>query len=154
MVYESKYKWRQGTGHGVDANVAGQVCAELEKKGLLNAPELVRVSTPEDAPLHKCFLWDDQKAATLYREDQARHIIRDIEIVTTPSEPPKRVFYNIRAEEPGYQHIDVIMKNEDKRQLLLEQAKSDMKFFRVKYNKLEELAKVFAAMEEFTEENT
>ena len=151
MVYESKYKWRQGTGHGVDANVAGQVCAELEKKGLLNAPELVRVSQPEDAPLHKAFEWNDETAAEKYREDQARQIIRCIEVVKEdiPDKPSSRVFYNLRADKTAsYENVNAIMRNEDKRELLLDQAKSDMKFFKTKYSELNELSKVFDSMDE------
>ena len=62
------YKWDKGSRFSVSAQVAGEVCEELEKKGELTAKNLVDVSRPEDAPLHKCFNWNDEEAMWFLQE--------------------------------------------------------------------------------------
>lgn len=150
------YVWKAGSRHNVDANVAGEVCASLEQKGMLSAHNLVEVSRAEDAPLHSCFEWNDTKAAESYREWQARILIRHIEVLEEEDDleegesalPRMPVFVNLRTEEHEYEHIRTVLHDEDKRETLLARAKTDMVAFRTKYQTLKELAKVFAAMDE------
>lgn len=100
-----------------------------------------------DAPLHNEFEWNDSVAAEAYRETQARHIINCIEIVREEKEPV-RAFFSISRAEPEYRHIDAIMKEEDKRQALLNMALAELLSFKKKYAQLEELAAVFTAIDE------
>lgn len=59
-----------------DAQVAGEVCEELEREGRLTPENLVEVSKDENAPLHNEFEWNDATAAKKYRRSQAQFIIK------------------------------------------------------------------------------
>lgn len=158
---EMAYRWGDhSNAHKVSADVAGRVMEELADGPGLTAQNLVNVSRPEDAPLHPCFEWNDSLAAERYREWQARKIIGTIEIVreemTTDPEKPVtvRAFHALRTEETaGYEHIEVILSDEEKSERLMELAKRDMGIFKEKYNGLKKLSKVFRAMDETMEDN-
>ena len=148
------YRWGQ-RAYSVPADVAGRVMEDLENGPGLTAKNLVDVSRPEDAPLHSVFEWNDSTAAELYRENQARRLIASIEIVRedVPEVKEKpvmiRAFHALRTEETeGYEHIQHIMSDEEKRNRLLELAKRDMNIFKEKYKELKELSKVFESMDE------
>lgn len=142
------YRWKSGARSPVSAQVAGEVCAELERDGNLTPPALVDASRPEDAPLHAAFEWDDAIAAERYRETQARYIIRSVEVVTHGSKEPVRAFVSVTTgrSEP-YTTIEHIMARSDSRALLLEQAHRELNVFRRKYGQLSELAEVFEAID-------
>lgn len=143
------YKWKDGFRANVKAEVAGAVCSDLERRGELTAENLVNVSRPVDAPLHKFFEWNDPKAAELYRNQQARTLIRSIEVYTDESKTQARtVFFNIKCMGNTYETVKTIFSVPDKKAALLAQAKKEMMSFRDKYNELNELAKVMAAIEE------
>lgn len=135
------YKWAAGKRVPVSAQIAGEVCEGLEKEGRLNAAELVIVSEPEDAPLHRCFEWNDERAACKWREQQARNIINGLVVVREDAEPVRR-FFNLESSENNYISIDLILQSPDKTQELLQQALAELQSFRRKYQNLAELAGV------------
>lgn len=141
------YKFKTGARIKTDAQIAGAELERLEAEGNLTAKALVDASRPEDAPLHKEFEWNDSKAAEAYREQQARHIINSIEIVQEEKEPV-RAFFNIQRAEPQYHHVTAIMREADSRQALLDAAFAELNACKRKYRGLQELAAVFAALEE------
>ena len=143
------YKFKSGSHIKADPQLAGAMLERLEAENNLTAKALVDANRAEDAPLHNEFEWNDSIAAEAYRETQARHIINCIEIVREEKEPV-RAFFSISRAEPEYRHIDAIMKEEDKRQALLKLALSELLAFKKKYAQLEELAAVFAAIDEVT----
>lgn len=141
------YTFRKGFAHKVDANVAGAVCDELEKKGRLTAEELVNVSRPEDAPLHGEFEWDDAVAGENWRRQQARCIINSLVVVAPETNKEVRKFFNIVAADRKYESVETIMQNVDKRDALLRDAMRDLSALRKKYACLTELSKVFDAID-------
>lgn len=140
------YKWAKGTRHKVDPNVAGAVCEELERDGILNAKNLVDISRPESAPLHDEFDWNDASAAEKFREHQARNIINALVVQTESTQTEVRNFFIVQ-KEAGYQSVDILMEKEDTRLKLLEQALRELEWFERKYSRLNELGGVFAAIE-------
>lgn len=141
------YKWKEGSRHKVSAQIAGEVCAELEGRGELSAQNLVEVSRPEDAPLHDEFEWDNDVAAELWRTKQARLLIAHIAIkAETPA--PVRAFFNIEVKSPVYESLNTIVRNEDKYAALLQTALRELESFQRKYSMLAELDKVMQAIEE------
>lgn len=148
------YEWVTGSKHKVSAQIAGEVCAELESKGRLTAKDLVEVSRPEDAPLHSEFEWNDAEAAEKYREDQARCVIRSIKLVMDEepkngaNEPNVRAFFTLKRDQPEYESIQVILSDEEKYNDLMRVAIRELMSFERKYNKIKELTKVFDAINE------
>jgi hypothetical protein len=63
---------------GINAQTAGEELARIaQDRGELKAPDVVDEARPQDALLHPAFEWNDQIAAELHRQDQARYLIRD-----------------------------------------------------------------------------
>lgn len=145
------YKWRAGTRARVSAQVAGEICEQMSANGELTPKALVEASRPEDAPLHKAFEWDDAKAAEAYRETQAAYIIRHIEVERKDIAEPVRAFLTIPPTEEDaphcYQSTEVILRDKDSREALLELAKRELAAFARKYQQLAELAGVIAEAE-------
>ena len=143
------YQWKTGSRHKVSAAVAAEVMDRLAEEDRLNAQELVEESRPEDAPLHSEFEWDDSIAAEKYREEQAGALIRHlvVRIEANDQEYPTRQYFMIQPEAKIYEPIQVILKDEDKTDLLLEQAKRELRAFKAKYACLKELAEVIKAID-------
>lgn len=141
--------------------------------GLLDPAKVVDYARNPDTALHSRFEWNDSKAAEDYRLWQARQIIR-LELVVIRQDSsmgPARVVVNLNereeqdvtvrafvslgqdrfseeSEPKGYRSIHDVLADEELRELLLQEARRDMKVFQKKYKTLNELAKVFSAMEE------
>ena len=78
------YQFRAGYSlQGVTPQVVGDTLQRIEKQnGVVTPASVVKIAEPKNAPLHPCFEWDDTKAAEKFRLDQARLIIRSVEVVT------------------------------------------------------------------------
>jgi hypothetical protein len=75
---------------GVDAQTAGEELDRIRQEhGMLEPGIVVDESRPDEAPLHPAFEWCDPKAAELYREHQASHLIKQVRVIVPP-----------RSEEP------------------------------------------------------
>lgn len=145
------YKWKNFS-YKTSANVAGEVCEELDRTVGLTPENLVEASRPECAPLHGEFEWDDAIAAEEYRRTQARHIICNLSIVIDEQKSePIRAFFSLqngfRKNNGTYEGTITIMSNEEKRQKLLDNAKRELGAFKKKYELLTELSEVFAAID-------
>lgn len=104
-----------------------------------------------DSELHKCFTWDDGKAAEKYRLWEARQVVCHLKItyVGDDSEKvyvPVRVF--LRNETTGgYKKTEVMVRDMDEHQKLLSLAKAELYAFSRKYRVLAELERVFEAID-------
>ena len=152
------YRFKNGAHvKGVSAQVAGETCAQLESEGKLTPHDLVEVSRPEDAPMHKAFEWNDAVAAERYRETQASYIIRSIVVKPETTTEPVRKFISITKpisedvdeDEPKqtYRAIETVVSDESLRAQMLANAFAELAAFRRKYVTLSELADVFAAID-------
>ena len=144
------YKWKSGARAPVSAQVAGEVCEQMSSNGELTPKALVDASRPEDAPLHKAFEWDDEKAAEAYRETQAAYIIRHIEVKREDMEEPVRAFFTaptMSTTPCQYHSVEAILHDADGRDALLDSARRELEAFTRKYRQLAELADVIAAAE-------
>lgn len=143
------YQWKTGSRHKVSAAVAAEVMDRLAEEERLNPAELVEESRPEDAPLHSEFEWDDSVAAEKYRETQAGELIRHlvVRIEANDQEYPTRQYFMVQPEAKIYEPIQVILKDEDKTAMLLDQAKRELQAFKAKYAGLKELAEVIRAID-------
>jgi thioredoxin reductase len=131
------------------AQIAGEVCQQLEMTGGLTPKRLLEASRDENTPLHEEFEWDDAIAAESYREQQAAYIIRNIVIQTTSEEKkPVRAFFNVANDDAReYRSLDVIINTPTLRDRLFESAKNEMQSFKDKYESLCELTPVFSAID-------
>lgn len=142
-----KYQFKKGAHIRVNADVAGQVCEQLEQTVGLTAKNLVDASRNKDAPLHSAFEWRDDIAAEAYREQQARHIINCLCLRReNGEEQPVRMFF--KTTDVVYESLPVILKNEDKHATLLRNALRELSWFKQKYQQLTELQPLFEVIEQ------
>jgi hypothetical protein len=151
-------QWKTGSKFSGSAEGAHKELEKIRKRqGNLTPSAVVEKARSKSSPLHRHFEWDDVKAAEIQRNERARSMIRSIEIIhveapsapvraystTTvptqgPKEKPKRVYTS--TEEAL---ADPVQRDE-----ILGQAIRDAIAFRRKYAALQELSKVFSAMDD------
>lgn len=147
------YRWKDGARFGVDAQKAG---TELERirvrhNGRLEPEWVVHAAKSERNPLHPLFEWDDTVAAQNWRVDQARGVIRSVEVVVEQAEEstPIRAFVSvIRGNDRSYTSVEHAMSDPALRQQVLRAALKELEAWRSRYAELVELANVFAAIDE------
>lgn len=131
------------------------ILAELEvirheHEGLLRAEDVVAFARDEGTVLHTKFTWDDTVAAERFRLMQARQVIR-VHIKIYPREKQRvRAYVSMledRRKGGGYRSTDEVMHVQQLRDQLVYQAHREMQAFIKRYEHLEELAGVIAAME-------
>lgn len=99
---------------GVDAETAGKELARLSNRGSLTPAAVVAASKPEDAPLHDAFEWDDAKAASEHRLNQARGLIRAVCVVYEAEEEPRPVYVHVTTEESAtYEPLRAVVRRPD-----------------------------------------
>lgn len=144
------YRWDGHAGRGVSAQVVGERLEQLSAAhgNRLTARVVVDDARPADSPLHRCFEWDDLRAAELYREDQARDVIRSVRVVVEPIDGAERtvtrMFVNVIDQRGGeasqaYVPSAVVRSDEDLRREVLLAARRDFLSWRARYQEIAEL---------------
>ena len=109
----NKYAWRlKSLAKGIDANEAVNELERIENVyGKLTAENILSESRNANAILHDLFNWDDEHAAELYRLNQARTILNNIQVRTITSGAPKLIsvyeVVNLGAERT-YKNIEAM----------------------------------------------
>ena len=140
-----KFAYKVGAVIPVSADVAGNMCKQLERTVGLTAQNLLDANRAEDAPLHSAFEWNDVKAAESYRLNQAAYIIRSLVTVEDEKSAPVRAFFTV--ERKIYESIDEILADRSKTEDLLKIALRELKAFKAKYSQLIALSGVFDAID-------
>ena len=100
------YQWRDSYRkfYPIDPEQAGQALAEIESQdGQLTAQSVVDAARPKRAPLHDAFEWDNTVAADEWRREQARSIIKSIQIVVVEEEGEEQpevrpIYFNVQMD--------------------------------------------------------
>ncbi len=152
-----KYTFREGHRQPVAAQVVGETLAAIgQQEGGVTAENVVEHSRPEKAPLHPCFEWNDPTAANLYREHQARGVIRSVDVVieSKGSESvPVIGWVNVRTDDGKvYLPSDEIAASPDLVAQVIRDARRGLAGWVRRHRHLSELAPVVAAIEPFLTE--
>lgn len=113
--------------------------------GLLVPEEVVREAEKPSSPLHPWFDWDDGEAAKKWRLEQARCLIRDVEVTFTddPAEKsvPKYVSLMSDRQRPGggYRETSRVLSSKELRKELEETAKKELAAWMARYRMLTDL---------------
>jgi len=138
--------------------------AELEKirkrDGNITPSAIVAKAKSKSSAMHRHFEWDDDKAANQHRLEQARLVARSIQIIhiESPNAPAQAYSIITIAQKNGepktrkvYQSTEEALKDPVMRDEILGNAIREAISYRRKYAALQELSKVFHAMDEFME---
>lgn len=98
-----KYVFRKGSQAKGDPQVVAEELERISKQhGNLVPSIVVEEARPKDAPLHPQFEWRNSAAAQLYREYQARNLIRSVRVIvdeTQEAESSLPVYVHVRSGE-------------------------------------------------------
>ena len=122
-----------------------------DNDGLLTPEKIVEAARNVKTELHSHFEWDNSIAATQYRIQQARELLRvTVEYVHDGKGKriPQRVFVSLSDDrkEGGYRSSVDVFNNKEYRAQLLRDALEDLETFKRKYFELKELAEIFDAI--------
>jgi len=109
------YKWKlAGLGKGVDVALVVEELTRLQEVNRILTPEVVvRAAEDNNSILHKLFEWDENKAASNWRLQQARTILNNIEVtIITDGEPREIAVFEVTTRSEGYKSVDTFT-NED-----------------------------------------
>jgi hypothetical protein len=138
-----RYVFREPTifhnNKDADPNVIGN---ELERirsgsGGRLTPPAVVEEARNRRNPLHRYFEWNDKTAAEAYRLDQARTLIRIIQVEDTDSDkPPRRAFVSVNDDGKAYRGINEVLNSQTLQLAVLVAAERELRAFEARYNEL------------------
>ena len=114
--------------------------------------DVVSAARKKTSPLHDWFQWDDGEAAHQYRLIQARNLLRVYVKVEDVENEPVQAFVSLTTdrvkEGGGYRAMAEVMSDDALREQLLRDAFVQLGNMRKKYQHLQQLAKVWQAVEE------
>ena len=138
--------------HKGDAQKCYDECQTLQE---ITPENVLDKAKNEQTELHKCFEWDDTVAGEKYRLIQARDIIRHFVIVTPEEnedeEPIKVRSYQVTTKTNVYEPTRVFLQKPDEYKALLERAKTELGYFKRRYQTLVELEEVFESIDRLLE---
>ena len=121
-----------------------------QNDGMLRPEDVVDFAKNPTTALHGCFTWDDTEAARAWRLQQARQVVRVMVAVLPGGDPLKyRAYVSLKEDRYnnlGYRAMVDVMSDGRLREIMLVEAMAEMQVFMAKYENLNELAAIFAAM--------
>jgi hypothetical protein len=156
------YAWKYSVKADVQ-KVGSELETLYEEHGKLTPVLIVDDARNPDRETHQLIEWDETEAATKYRLEQARYIMRNIIVVrtepATATEDEKiirfRAFENVDVEEGRYfMPMQTALQRDDTRSYMLQQAMRALSSFRRKYGMIQELSTVIDAIDRTEKEFT
>lgn len=133
-------------GDKADAQKIGEALAIITERsgGHLVPNAVVKAAKDPKSPLHHHFEWKDTIAAEKYRLDQARALIRCVNIVDTRTESGViRAFVSIRDKGGvSYRTMDEVLNSADLQAKVLAAAERDLLAFENRYKALEDVCEL------------
>lgn len=133
--------------------------------GSIVVTQVVDDAKHEDSPLHEFFEWNDQRAAERYRLNQARYILRSIEVMIKAEDGQEntvRAFHHVTVDDSftsarnKAEHVVVTiqraMSEEDLRKQIIEEALRQLQAWQRKYRQYKELGAIIKAIDEIVGE--
>jgi hypothetical protein len=148
------YQWKQGSRVEADAQLVGD---ELERirvhqNGRLESEDVVREARDDASPLHPIFDWDNEIAGEKWRIEQAKYLIRSIDVVIERSDEeavPIRAFVSVkRDEDRSYTSTVDALADPVLRAQVVEQAFRELEAWRKRHAELIEFARIFAEIDQ------
>ncbi len=130
---------------------AEAVYSEITALGDSFSPEqIVEAARDEKSELHKCFTWDDTKAADNWRKHQARILVTQLVVrtETTDKEPVAVRVIVTTSTRNEYKPVVKLIEVEQDYADLLARAINELKAFQQKYKTVTELREIFEAIDE------
>lgn len=125
--------------------------AHGEESGRLRAEAIVERAKSRTSVLHPCFTWEDTKAASLWRLEEARGLIRSYSVVIDQQPPLTTRAYvslkSVRASGGGYTPIQHILSDRELYEEMKQNALEELSDMERRYGHIADLQAVFRAAE-------
>lgn len=127
----------------------------LAKRQCIKPAFVVDEARPAGSPLHPFFTWNNSRAGELWREEQARHLIRSVRIIhpLTP-DIAVRKYVNVFARDDedrfdgnAYLHAREVAETPDYKKQTLDYALEEIRAWRTKYAGFKEFFSIYAEIE-------
>ena len=123
-----------------DVDALGQTLERLKLAGPLTAERVLDEASDRSSPLYKYFEWDNDKAAHQYRLEQARRLIRSIEVVIEDKKGkqiPMKAYYNVADAEGqrSYEPMSFVFETPDLADQVIEQAQVQLEAWKARFAK-------------------
>lgn len=145
------YDWTPGSRYPIGAQIAAERLNQIKRdRGVLTPRTVLDDARNGNSPLHKCFEWDDAKAADAYRMGEARSLIGAIVIAKIDDKViPKetRAFLHTMIDGPRYEGAEIALVRADMRAEALAKARAEIKAWRSRYAAYSEFAQVHSAID-------
>lgn len=118
--------------------------------GVVSPKAVVDFARNRRSALHSWFEWNDSAAAEKFRLHQARLLINVLVTVVPGTQISTQAYVSLaedRHEDGGYRAIVDVLSDEHLRGRLLAMALAELKAFRSKYRRLNELSDVFTSID-------
>lgn len=158
------YEWGPKS-FSVPAHIVGETVrriTESDPDGKCTPQQLVEIARDESCLLHKLFTWNDDVAAENWRSHEARHVLNSLRVrVITPEKKEVYVpaFISGGHSEAnkeygsGYRPIGAVLSSDQLLQEELDTALSRLRAMQSRYAALKELAPVWRAVEQVSQED-
>lgn len=125
------------------------------KRKCLKPSYVVDEARPEKSPLHQFFTWDNGEAGELWREEQARQLIRSVRVVRFDDKPSQlRKYVSVRAnpdedrfDGTAYLAIEDVRENDEYKKQALDDALTELRGWRKRYDGFKEFFSVYAEID-------
>lgn len=147
------YVWKPGSKAKVDAQVAGEELERIRtwRNGRLDPQDVIEASRDPGAPLHPAFEWDDAKAAVEHRREQAKYLIRSVEVVIdrgAAEASPIRAFVSVeRDADRSYTSTFHALADPELRRQVVASAWRELEAWQKRHAELVEFAGIFAQID-------
>lgn len=158
MQFKPRFKYDGQGVTGIPAQVVGERLEEIAaaNEGLISPQAVVDDARQKASPLHGAFEWNVRKAAEAHWISRAQQIIRCVVRVKDeahdPEDAPKiiQAYVAVGTKESGSRYMASVraFSNVETRELVLTREIAQLKGWRRRNEHLEELANVFAAIDE------
>lgn len=155
------YGWRPGSRVNLDAQKVGEAIARLQKaRNEPLAPEdVVDAARSPKSVMHAHFEWDDTKAATAYRTEQARELVRSLTVEVAHSNiEPRFVRAHVNVQDDsgsrGYVDVHTAMSSHELRRQVIARAWTELEAWRQRHAELTELGRIFTMIDQGLPEPT
>jgi len=151
-------KWKKGARVKVDADIAYREFEKIRAKhGELNNKVVVEEVKKTRNPLHHEWEWDVKKAAQQSWENRASELLRWLIVIykedTKGTHPVRKYSLEKRSPSPhAYVPTEDILKDPDRRALLLQESLRKLMSWRMEYRHLNELTIIFRSHDELLSE--
>ena len=147
----TQYAWKRHPKGAPRASVAGKYLTTLNRKHKgVSAEVLVQEAADKASPLHPCFEWNDSFAATQYRLEQARLVIRSLMVVVQENDDEEPIQVNAFVtfeDQPEYLSIQTVIADEELDLRYKTALLADLKSTKRKCSSYDEFAEVCHAID-------